>query len=128
MFSCFAPGKMSPIFYGKETSWMGPGVLDVGAAKEILPEFELRSFSSYSSVLRILAVICLAEIANAQKEDLFFLSFYSLSVLTYENWLGPASLTYLHFITNQHIELRCNMTAVTDRVSLSELKKHTYMH
>jgi len=57
-----------------------------------------------------------------------WLSVDSLSVLAYENWVWPASLTYLHFIINQHTQLRCQMTAVTDRVSLSEVKKYTYIH
>jgi hypothetical protein len=60
---------MALMFHGKEASWMGSGVLDVGAAKEI----ETRFFSSYSSVLRILAVKFLAEIANARKQDFPFI-------------------------------------------------------
>jgi hypothetical protein len=38
VFSCFAPGKIALIalvFHGKKASWMGRGVSDVGAAKEI---------------------------------------------------------------------------------------------
>lgn len=80
----------------KRLAGWGPGFWTWEQRKKSRPlEIEPRSFSSDSTLLRILAVKFLTESENAQKQDLSFTRpFDSLFMLEYENWLRLASLTY----------------------------------